>query len=231
MLAIESSEPPRRTRSSSLEVRVVRDRSLVPQMDEDRFDAHCEHLIVRDPRRDLLVASLRLLPPDAAERANGYHAEEQFDVSLLRVLRNRMVEVTRVAVRSGPSRHAATALMWDGLARYLIDRGLDHVLGTASVGLADGGHSAASLYRSLAEHALSPHDYRVFPRRELPLERCSETLHVRPPRELRDYLDRGAWLCGEPAWNRGFDRADLPLLLPLARMQGRYVRSFLSKAA
>jgi putative hemolysin len=255
MLAIETSEPPRRTRSSSLEVRVVRDRALVrqaqrlryevfahelgalplpdagSQMEEDRFDAHCEHLIVRDPRRDTILATLRLLAPDAADRANGYHTEEQFDMSLLHVLRYRMVEVTRVAVRGGPARHAAAALMWDGLARYLIDRGLDHVLGTASVGLADGGHSAAALYRSIAEHAMSPHDYRVFPRRELPLERLSDTLEVRPPRVLRDYLDRGAWLCGEPAWNRAFDRADLPVLLPLARRQGRYVRSFLSKAA
>lgn len=237
MLAIESSGPPRRTRSSSLEVRVVRDRALVRQAqrlrldDEDRFDIHCEHLIVRDPDHDIVVATLRILAPDAVQRANGYLAEEQFDISMLQVLRERMVEVTGAAVHPGYARGGATALMWNGLARYLIDRGLDYVFATASVGLADGGHNAASLYRSIAEHSMSPHDYRVFPRRELPLERLSNTLDVRQPRVLRDYLDRGAWLCGEPAWNRGFDRADLPVLLPLARMQGRYVRSFLSKAA
>jgi putative hemolysin len=254
MLAIESSEPPRITRSSSLEVRVVRDRALVQQaqrlrhqvfgeemgawadpdgrrLDEDRFDIHCEHLIVRDPRRDLVVATVRILAPDAARRANGYHAEEHFDISLLGVLRDRMVEVGRACVHPDYGRRGAGGLMWTGLAHYLVEQGLDHVLGTASVGLDDGGHTAASLHRSIAERAMSPYDYRVFPRRELPLERLCDTLVVNPPRALRDYLDLWAWLCGEPAWDRKFDRASLPVLLPLARMQGRYARSFLSKAA
>jgi len=255
MLAIESSEPPRITRSSSLEVRVVRDRALVQQaqrlrhvvlaqeigalanphrrrqLDEDRFDIHCEHLIVRDPRRDLVVATVRILAPDAARRAKGYHAAEHFDISLLEVLRDRMVEVGRACVHPDYGRRGAGGLMWAGLAHYLVEQGLDYVLGTASVGLDDGGHTAASLYRSIAERAMSPDDYRVFPRRELPLERLCDTLVVHPPRALRDYLDLGAWLCGEPAWDREFDRANLPVLLPLARMQGRYARSFLSRAA
>jgi putative hemolysin len=255
MLAIESSEPPRRTRSSSLEVRVVRDRALVRQaqrlryevladetgappsdasrwqVDEDRFDIHCEHLIVRDPCRDLVVATLRILAPDAARRARGYDAEEQFDISLLGVLRERMVEAGRLSVRPGYARGGVAALMWSGLARYLVDNRLDYALACVSVGLADGGHTARSVYRSIAERDMSPYDCRVFPRHEMPLERLRNTIAVRPPRALRAYLDAGAWVCGEPAWNRGFDRADIPVLLPLARMHGRYARSFLAKAA
>jgi len=42
---------------------------------------------------------------------------------------------------------------------------------------------------------------------------------------------RRAWVCGEPTWDRDFDRADIPLLLPLARMQARAARTFLAVAA
>ncbi|MGZ5101637.1 MAG: GNAT family N-acetyltransferase [Usitatibacter sp.] len=202
-----------------------------PRIDEDRFDIHCEHLVVRDTRADQVVGTYRILAPDAAKRARGYYAEEQFDLGLLEVLRDRMVEVGRACVHPDYRTGGVMLLLWSNLARYLIENGHDYVMGCASVGLADGGHTAASVFRALAETSMSPDDYRVFPRRSLPLERLRDTIAVEPPPLLRGYLNMGAWVCGEPAWDRDFNCADLPTLLPLARMRGRYVRHFLANAA
>lgn len=254
MLATHFADAKPRQRAPRYEVRVVRDRLLIRQaqklryqvfaeqmgahprssnqeIDEDRFDIHCEHLIVRDTRADLLVATYRILAPDAARRARGYCAEEQFDLDLLAVLRDRMVEVGRACVHPDYRTGGVMLLLWSNLARYLIENGHDYVMGCASVGLADGGHTAASVFRCLAETAMSPDDYRVFPRRGLPLDRLRDTIAVEPPPLLRGYLNMGAWICGEPAWDRDFNRADLPILLPLARMQGRCARDFLANAA
>jgi putative hemolysin len=200
-------------------------------IDEDRFDAHCEHLVVREARKGRVVGTYRILSPDAALRAGGYYAEGQFDLALLDVLRGRMVEVGRACVDPEFRGGNVMLVLWSALARYLVDNGHDFVLGSCSLDLADGGHRAASIFRAACARSASPEDYRVYPRRPLPLARLRDALPAAPPSLLRAYLNLGAWVCGEPAWDHDFSCADLPLLLPLARMHGRYARHFLAQAA
>ena len=78
---------------------------------------------------------------------------------------------------------------------------------------------------------MSPEDLRALPRRRLALESLRDVLRHEPPSLLKGYLDLGAWICGEPAVDSDFGCADLPILLPLARMRGRYARHFLARAA
>jgi hypothetical protein len=46
------------------------------------------------------------------------------------------------------------------------------------------------------------------------------------PPLIKGYLRVGAWVCGEPAWDPDFNTADLLLLLPMSRMNPRYMRHF-----
>ncbi|MFC8877462.1 GNAT family N-acetyltransferase, partial [Streptomyces ardesiacus] len=48
------------------------------------------------------------------------------------------------------------------------------------------------------------------------------------PALLRGYLRLGAWVCGEPAHDADFGVADLYVLLPMDRVDPRYLRHFLS---
>ena len=41
----------------------------------------------------------------------------------------------------------------------------------------------------------------------------------------------GACVCGEPAWDPDFNTADLLLLLPLARMNKRYMKHFMGRGS
>jgi putative hemolysin len=244
--------PPRPAR---LEAHVVRDRALIRQaqslryrvlceeagpppaagasrhLDEDRFDEHCEHLVVRDIEADRLVATYRLLAPDAARRAGGYAAEELFELGLLDLLRGRMVELGRLCVHPAYRRSEVSRLLWDALAQYLLERRHDYVLACSGVSLVDGGHAAASIYCKAAQAALSPDDLRALAYRPLPLDRLRHSAPARPPALMAAMLECGAWICGEPGLDRGFARAEIPLLLPLARMRTPNVRQFLSSAA
>ena len=47
------------------------------------------------------------------------------------------------------------------------------------------------------------------------------------PPLLRGYLRLGAWICGEPAYDRDFGCADFYVLFSLDRMNPRYLRHFL----
>ena len=42
-----------------------------PGLDVDRFDAFCDHLLVRDEGTGEIVGNYRMLPPAAADRAGG----------------------------------------------------------------------------------------------------------------------------------------------------------------
>lgn len=241
-------------RISLLEAHVVRDRALIRQaqalryrvlaedtgrhpagagvqLDEDRFDPHCEHLVMRDIAADRLVATYRLLAPDAARRAGSYAAEDLFELGLLGVLRGRMVELGRVCVHPAYRCAAVSHMLWKSLASYLLERGHDYVLGCVTLDLADGGHAAASIYRRAASAAQSPDDLRALAYRPLPLERLRDSVPAKRPALLAELMDLGAWVCGEPGLDRDFGRAEVPLLLPLARMRTRNVREFLAKAA
>ena len=60
------------------------------------------------------------------------------------------MEVGRACVYQAWRSRGVMLVLWSALARYLIDNGHDYVFGSASIGLSDGGHDAASVYRRVA---------------------------------------------------------------------------------
>lgn len=200
----------------------------IPGVDHDIYDPHCEHLIVRDNGSDEVVGTYRILSPGKAQQI-GYYSENEFDLTRLQHLRPRLVEIGRSCVHPDYRSGATITLLWAGLAEYMLKNRYDYLMGCASVSMADGGHAAASLYARLAEH-LGPAEYRVFPRCPLPLAALRNDQPSETPPLIKGYLRAGAWICGEPAWDPDFNTADLPVLLPMARLSDRYAKHYLGSA-
>jgi len=201
------------------------------RLDADEFDAYCEHLVVRDVISGAAVGTYRILSAEAARAAGGYYSEREFDLGRLAPLRRRMAEVGRTCVDPGHRSGIVMLLMWSALARHAIGSGHEHIIGCASIGLGDGGRGAASTYRRIAADGRCPDEFRVFPRCPLPLDRLEPGEAPPVPPLVRGYLGLGAWVCGEPAWDRDFNCADVPMLLALDRLDARFVRHFLDRAA
>lgn len=201
-----------------------------PGIDHDIYDPYCEHLLVRDERSGEVVGTYRILSPQNARRIGGYYSENEFDLTRLQHLRGKLVEIGRSCVHPDYRSGATITLLWAGLARYMIEGGYEHLIGCASISMADGGHAAASLYNRLDEH-MSPLEYRVFPRCPLPLASLRSDIPAaqRPPMPplIKGYLRAGAWICGAPAWDPDFNTADLPVLLSMRRLDTRYARHFI----
>jgi putative hemolysin len=193
-------------------------------IDQDVYDAFCDHLIVRDVEADVVVGTYRILPPAAARAVGRYYSESEFDLTRLHHLRDNMVELGRSCVHPDYRTGGVINLLWAGLARYMQAGGHEYLIGCASICMSDGGHAAASIYRDLEKEHLSPAEYRVVPRCRLPLEALeSRPGHALPPL-IKGYLRLGAWICGEPAWDPDFNTADLLMLMPLSRIQPRYLK-------
>lgn len=198
----------------------------VPGIDQDIFDAHCEHLAVCDDDTGEVVGTYRILAPGAARRIGGYYSENEFDLTRLRLLRERMVEIGRSCIHPDHRNGVVIALLWAGLARYMLSSGHAYLAGCASLSMADGGHTAAAVFERLRLRHLAPVEYRVFPRHCLPLDELDATRPADAPPLIRGYLRAGAWICGEPAWDPDFNTADFFMFLPLARLNPRHARHF-----
>ncbi|MFL6680871.1 MAG: GNAT family N-acetyltransferase [Burkholderiaceae bacterium] len=199
--------------------------------DIDLFDDFCEHLIVRTaPTTDEpgeVVGTYRVLTPSAARRAGSFYSDTEFDLTRLRPLRDRMVELGRSCVHPAHRTGGVILSLWGALAEFMEQNAMETVIGCASISMRDGGHCAASLWAKLRETHLAPADRQVRPRVALPVDDLDQSLDVEPPALIKGYLRMGAKVLGAPAWDPEFDTADLPMLTRVVDIPARYRRHFL----
>ncbi len=194
-------------------------------LDEDEFDAYCDHLIVRDLDSLRVVGTYRILAPHRARELGRLYADTEFDLARLQLLAPAMVEVGRACVHRDYRSGQTILLLWAGMAKYMRSGGYRHLIGCASVGLADGGSTAARVRLDLQRYLTRP-EYRVFPRLAWPHERIEPRAACEMPALIKGYLRVGARICGEPAWDPHFNTADFLIWLALDNLNARYARHF-----
>lgn len=204
-----------------------------PDLDVDVYDAFCEHLLVRlagtQEEPGSVIGTYRVLTPAAARRVGGLYSETEFDLTRLRPLRAKMVELGRSCVHPDHRSGGAIMALWGALADFMVRNDLDTMIGCASISMRDGGHVAASLWERLRHTHLAPIEWQVRPRLPLPVEELDCSLEVEPPPLIKGYLRCGARVLGPPAWDPDFNTADLPLLMRIPDLPPRYRKHFLDR--
>jgi putative hemolysin len=209
----------------------------VPGHDVDLFDDFCEHLLVRHSETRMVIGTYRVLTPAQARRAGCFYSDTEFDLTRLRGLRDRMVELGRSCVHPDHRQGGVIMALWGALADFMVRNRLDTMIGCASIpmqhqgphGVVGGGHAAASIWHQLKDRHLASVEYHVRPRLPLPVERLDTSLAVEPPALIKGYLRLGARILGAPAWDPDFNAADLPLMMRLEDLPPRYRRHFLGQ--
>lgn len=203
--------------------------------DIDLFDPFCEHLLVRASAGNArhgepgqVIGTYRVLTPANAKRVGGLYSDNEFDLTRLRPLRGRMVELGRSCVHPDWRTGGAILALWSALAEFMHRNDLDTMIGCASVSMRDGGHFAASLWSQLRETHLASIRWRVTPRLALPVDELRRDLQVDAPALIKGYLRCGAKVLGAPAWDPDFNTADLPMLLRVEDLPARYQKHFMA---
>ncbi|WP_374610546.1 GNAT family N-acetyltransferase [Gordonia sp. (in: high G+C Gram-positive bacteria)] len=206
--------------------------------DADRFDAFCEHLIVRHAD-DGVVGCARLLSPARAIAAGGRYSATEFDLREMNDIVSATVELGRACVHSEYRDGSVTALMWAALLQYMDDADLRYLMGCVSVPLHTPGEwLPGSSLRALRDRLRD--DHQDPERRAHPLAPAriggrllddivpSDTVAM--PALMRGYLRLGARICGEPAVDDVFDVADFLTLLDREGANKRYLDRLRSSA-
>ncbi|WP_328404417.1 GNAT family N-acetyltransferase [Nocardia sp. NBC_00403] len=202
-------------------------------LDADRFDEHCDHLLVRDDVTEQFVGCYRMLPPDKVIAAGGYYTATEFDLSQLDPEGNRIVEMGRACVVPDHRNGSVLTLMWAGILHYIQLTGYEWVMGCVSVPMQDTPADPAGVnVRGVRDMLLGRHgsdpERRVHPHRPvvvdgLTLDEMTPPSRPKLPPLLRGYLRLGAEICGEPAHDPDFAVADFVALLGLDTINTRYL--------
>ena len=210
-------------------------------LEADRFDPFCDHLLVTATTGDgtsLLAGTYRVLPPGAAQRAGGLYIDTEFDLAPLASLRSKAVELGRSCVHPAWRSGGVIMALWTALGQYMLVRGLDTMIGCASVSLGQGrgqghgGQTAENLWSSLRHTHLVDQQWQIRPLYPLPLNALASAGDARgqkgnTPPLIKGYLRCGARLLGPPALDVAFNTADLPMLLRTDDLHPGYRKHFM----
>ncbi len=200
----------------------------IPGLDQDRFDAYCQHLLVRDGLGQV-IGCTRLLTPEGARRAGGFYSQTEFDLAPVLALPGRFLEIGRTCIHPDYRNGKTISTLWSGLAAFIAEQRIDYLIGCASLPLGADGGSARALYAELASRHLVPEALRVKPHLPLPRHDGIACDQYTVPPLLKAYLRLGAQIGGEPCLDPDFHVADVFILLASQRIERRYARHFLDR--
>jgi len=212
----------------NLELNEGLEQSFATLRDADPFDEICDHLLVEDRRTGEIVGTYRLQTGAVAAAHRGYYSAQEFDLSPLEPLRNRVIELGRACVHSQHRNLAVLGLLWKGIAGYARARGGRYLIGCSSLSSQDAA-VGASVYADLADRFLAEEPLRIqpLPERACPLDQIAEN-YQRPPKLLSAYLSFGAKIGGAPAIDREFKTIDFLTIMDLDSLSPATVARYLS---
>ncbi|WP_410216906.1 GNAT family N-acyltransferase [Paracoccus sp. (in: a-proteobacteria)] len=204
------------------------------RLERDEFDPVVDHLCLIDTRRDAdaldhVVGVYRLLRSDRAAEFGRFYCDGEYDLTPLRNSGRPLLELGRSCVDPEHRGGAAMFLMWNALADYVLDHGIQILFGVASFHGTDVPMLAPSLswlhHKHLAPPELRPRAREAgFHPMDLiePDQLDRREAMIAMPALIKAYLRLGG-MVGEGAYvDRDFNTTDVFLLMDTAAMSAKH---------
>ncbi len=198
------------------------------RLERDRFDPFFDHLILRDDSAGRIVGVYRLLRDDQAARAGQFYSEDEYDLQVLKDSNRKLLELGRSCVHKDYRGGMALMHLWNGLADYVAEHGIEILFGVASFHGTDINALALPLSALYQSH-LAPPDLRVkaraphfqnmdlIPKHLIDRRRAM----IETPALIKAYLRLGGYV-GEGAFvDHSFNTTDVCLVMDTARMNSK----------
>ena len=213
------------------------------RLEQDEFDPFFDHLLLIDPSRDPddlsdVVGVYRLLPSDRLAQSGRFYSEDEYDLTALKTSGRRLLELGRSCVHPDYRGGSAMLLLWNALADYVLERGIEVLFGTASFHGTDVQALAQPL-SYLHHHHLAPPPLRVTARAPHrvdmtlipPAELDRRAAMAGTPALIKAYLRLGGFV-GEGAWvDHAFNTTDVCLVMDTVKMSAKHRDFYIRKSA
>jgi putative hemolysin len=212
------------------------------RLERDAFDPFFDHLVLVDLRRDPagldhVIGAYRVLPGDRRAAAGQFYSEGEYDLGPLLASGRRLLELGRSCVHADHRGGAAMFHLWNGLAEYVLDRGIEVLFGAASF----HGTDVAALAQPLAwlhHHHLAPPAMRVSarpPHRQrmdlIPADRLDRRAALAAtPALIKAYLRLGGFVGDGAFLDHAFNTTDVCLVMDTGQMSARHREFYVRKA-
>jgi putative hemolysin len=212
------------------------------RLERDAFDPFFDHLVLVDRRRDPagldhVIGAYRVLPGDRRAAAGQFYSEAEYDLTPLLQSGRRLLELGRSCVHADHRGGTAMFHLWNGLADYVLDRGIEVLFGVASF----HGTDIAALAEPLSwlhHHHLAPPEMRVRarpPHRQdmdlIPADRLDrKAAMAATPALIKAYLRLGGFVGDGAFIDRAFNTTDVCLVMDTGQMSARHREFYLRKA-
>ncbi|MBW4564312.1 MAG: GNAT family N-acetyltransferase [Mojavia pulchra JT2-VF2] len=185
--------------------------SSLTQMDQDRFDAICHHLMLISKLTGKAIGTYRMQTYIMASQGLGFDAADIFNLNQIpgSVLQ-KSVEIGRACIAKKYRNSQALFLLWEGLANYLIWTGSKYFFGCASL-LTQNYWLGSCAYHYFRQNNLMHPSILVYPNAQYSIElaqQCPDACNVNIPNILQAYLNIGAKICSLPAIDKQFKTID-----------------------
>lgn len=212
------------------------------RLERDAFDPYFDHLVLVDLRRDPagldhVVGAYRVLPGDRRVQAGQFYSETEYDLTPLLASGRRLLELGRSCVHADHRGGTAMFHLWNGLADYVLERGIEVLFGVASF----HGTDVAALAQPLSwlhHHHLAPPEMRVLarpPHRQemdlIPADRLDrKAAMAATPALIKAYLRLGGFVGDGAFIDHAFNTTDVCLVMDTGQMSARHREFYIRKA-
>lgn len=205
-------------------------------MDRDRFDKHCDHLLIIDKRNNKLIGTYRL--QSSLHTKKWYTATEFHMKQMLKRLPGNKLELGRACVHPDYRNGITIALLWEGIHAYMVASQTNYMFGCSSIKTMDR-EEIKRIYYYLKQNGHLTEELKTKPRGKFNVPGMKRHVRRNPnhhdvldhaefrhkiPALLNSYLKLGAKVCGFPALDRSFKCIDFLTLLDVKDIERAYLR-------
>ena len=204
------------------------------EIETDIYDKFCDHLIVVDKAKKLVVGTYRLLLGSKVDPKIGFYSQKFFNIDKIKKLGKKILELGRSCVHKDYREGIVVNLLWNGIAKYTKDNEVRYLFGSVRLNTTEP-EEVSKEFSLIKQRYYAPKEFGVYPLKDCAFNNLDENSKVedskksflRLPPLVKGYLRLGVKVCGLPAWDRDLNSVVLFILLDIERISDSYKRHFL----
>jgi len=199
------------------------------EIEFDKYDKKCKHLIVTDSTSGETVGTYRLNSLEPAGSISGFYSADEFTIEdLPRAVLEQGIEIGRACIDANHRNSKVLFLLWRALLSYRAYAGKRYFFGCCSIFTTDEKIGEMAFWQ-LKKGGFFDETFEVLPRRDgldLAVREPADLYDVELPTLFNMYFRLGARVCGPPTIDREFGTIDFFVVFDEHKMNDKYRRMF-----